>query len=258
MSDVPRYSFRGLHIDLARQWFEPEVVERLIDSAAWRKLSHLHVHLTDDEAWRIPVAAFPELAAVAGVRGHGLPLPPMLGGGPGAVGRAYTGDEIARWVARSDELGVVLVPEIDLPAHVHAALTAMPRLRDPNDTSCARSVQFFTDNVLVPGHPETMHFVERLVDTIAELFPSSPAIHIGGDEVPHGAWSGSPVVADFMRARASVEHEGSRSRVPPRRRTHDSGGAPAGESRPGRKQPSPAASRQGRLRRRLAYGGGQS
>jgi hexosaminidase len=199
--DVPRYSFRGLHIDLARQWFEPEVVERLIDAAAWRKLSHLHLHLTDDEAWRIPVEAYPELAAVAGMRGHGLPLPPMLGGGPGPVGRAYARGEIARWVARSDELGVVLVPEIDLPAHVHAALTAIPRLRDPNDTSSARSVQFFSDNVLVPGHPDTMQFVERLVDTIAELFPGSPTIHIGGDEVPPGAWSGSPIVAEFMRAR---------------------------------------------------------
>jgi len=200
VADAPRYAFRGLHVDLARQWFEPEVVERLIDLAAWRKLSHLHLHLTDDEAWRVPVAAFPDLA-VAGVRGHGLPLPPMLGGGAEPAGRAYTPDEIAVWVARADALGVVLVPEVDLPAHVHAALTALPHLRDPDDASRAISVQYYTDNVLVPGHSETMPFVEAVVDALAALFPSSPWIHIGGDEVPHGAWSGSPIVAAFMRER---------------------------------------------------------
>jgi hexosaminidase len=197
VADAPRYVFRGLHVDLARQWFEPEVVECLIDVAAWRKLSHLHLHLTDDEAWRVPVAAFPELA-VAGVRGHGLPMPPMLGGGAEPAGRAYTPDEIAAWVARADTLGIVLVPEVDLPAHVHAALTALPHLRDPDDASRAVSVQYYTDNVLVPGHSETMPFVEAVVDALAALFPSSPWIHIGGDEVPHGAWSGSPIVAAFM------------------------------------------------------------
>lgn len=199
--DAPRYAFRGLHIDLARQWFEPEVVERLIDAAAWRKLSHLHLHLTDDEAWRIPIAAYPELADIGASRGHGLPLPPMLGGGSEPVGRAYTPDEIARWVARADELGVVLVPEVDLPAHVHAALTAIPRLRDPDDSSGAVSVQYYVDNVLVPGHPQTMPFVEAVVDAIASLFPSSPYIHIGGDEVPHDAWRKSPIVDALKRAR---------------------------------------------------------
>jgi len=199
--DAPRYAFRGLHIDLARQWFDPQVVERLIDAAAWRKLSHLHLHLTDDEAWRLPVEQYPELATIAAVRGHGLPLPPMLGGGPDATGRAYTADEIARWVARADDLGVVLVPEVDLPAHVHAALTALPGLRDPGDTSGATSVQYYTDNVLVPGHPQTAPFVEAVIDAVAALFPSSPWIHIGGDEVPQGAWRGSPVVAEYLGAR---------------------------------------------------------
>ena len=95
VADAPRYAFRGLHIDLARQWFEPAVVDRLIDVAAWRKLSRLHLHLSDDEGWRLPVESLPELATEAAVRGHGLALPPMLGGGPEPSGRAYTRDEIA-------------------------------------------------------------------------------------------------------------------------------------------------------------------
>lgn len=195
VDDHPEYSWRGLHIDLARRWYEPDVVSWLIDVCAWRKLSRLHLHLTDDEAWRLPVAALPALGEIGGRRGHGLPIPPMVGDGAGPTGRAYTTDEIAGWVARADELGVVLVPEVDVPAHVHAALVAMPELRDPDERSQARSVQHFIDNVLVPGHPETAPFLEAVFDAVAELFPSSPWIHIGGDEVAAGAWSGSPIVA---------------------------------------------------------------
>ena len=197
VEDQPQYSWRGLHIDLARRWFEPATVERLIDVAAWRKLSRLHLHLTDDEAWRVPVDAHPELGEIGGTRGHGRALPPMLGDSAAASGRAYTPDEIARWVGRSDELGVTLVPEVDLPAHAHAALTAMPQLRDPHDGSRAESVQHFTNNVLVPGHPLLDGFLGDVVESVAALFPSSPWIHIGGDEVPQGAWEGSPIVAGY-------------------------------------------------------------
>lgn len=200
LDDAPRYPWRGLHVDLARRWWEPDIVEWLIDVCAWRKLSRLHLHLTDDEAWRFPVAALPALAEVGGRRGHGLPMPPMVGGGPEPYGRAYTPDEIDRWVARADALGVILVPEVDVPAHVHAALTAIPELRDPDDRSHAESVQHFVDNVLVPGHPATVPFLEAVFDALATAFPSSPWLHIGGDEVASGAWVGSPIVAALRAA----------------------------------------------------------
>ena len=182
--DRPRYAWRGVHLDVARQWFEPDVVERLIDDAAWRKLSRVHLHLTDDEAWRLPVAAYPALSEIGGRRGHGLPIPPLLGSGAAPTGRAYTNDEIARWVERADRLGVVLVPEIDLPGHLHAALTAMPELRDPDDTSEAESVQYFEDNVLVPGIAATHRFVDHVVDADPALYPKSPSIQVGCDDVP--------------------------------------------------------------------------
>ena len=196
----PAHAFRGLHLDLARQWFEPDVVLRVLDAAAERRLTHLHLHLTDDEAWRLPVAQYPALAEHGGTRGHGRRLPPMLGGGASPAGRAYTPAEIGRWVTHAAGLGIVLVPEVDLPAHNHAALTALPELRDPDDTSHARSVQFFTDNVLVPGLATTQRFLTAVVDTLAELFPHSPHLHIGGDEVPAGAWRGSPTVRALQAA----------------------------------------------------------
>ncbi len=199
VEDHPKYSWRGLHIDLARRWFEPDFVERLIDVAAWRKLSRLHLHLTDDEAWRLPIDGYPELTDFGATRGHGLPLPPMLGDQATGSGRAYTPGEIARWVNRSEELGVTLVPEVDLPAHAHAAITALPWLRDPDDRSTAMSVQYFTNNVLIPGHPRLDDFLDAVIDSVATLFPSSPWIHIGGDEVPEGAWHGSPIVTQYRQ-----------------------------------------------------------
>ena len=201
ISDEPRASFRAVHLDLARRWYEPDVVERLIDIAAWRKLNHVHLHLTDDEAWRFHVSAYPSLATDGATRGHGLPLPPMCGSGPAPYGRAYTDGEIAGWVERADRLGVTLVPEVDVPAHCHAALVAVPGLRDPNDTSTAVSVQGYPNNVLVPGLATTMPFLEAVFTTVAQLFPSSPVLHIGGDEVPAGAWAGSPAARAYATER---------------------------------------------------------
>ncbi len=201
IDDAPTLPFRGVHLDLARRWYEPDVVLRLIDLAAWRKLNRVHLHLTDDEAWRFDVPAFPELATVGGTHGHGLPIGPLCASGAAPYGRAYTNAEIASWVQRADELGVVLVPEVDVPGHCHAALTALPSLRDPDDASTASSVQGYPRNVLIPGHPGTMEFLDAVFTTLAQRFPSSPVFHIGGDEVPAGAWDGSPIVASFAAER---------------------------------------------------------
>lgn len=198
IADAPQHGHRGLSVDLARRWFEPEVVERLIDLAAWRKLSHLQLHLTDDEAWRVPVDAYPALAEVGGVRGHGLAIGPLCGSGAAPYGRAYTPAEIRRWVERADRLAVALVPEIDIPAHCHAALVAVPELRDPNDRSRVLSVQGFHNNVLVPG-PATTQFLHEVFGSLAHLFPHSSVLHVGGDEVPSGAWTQSPHAAVFGR-----------------------------------------------------------
>lgn len=196
--DAPQYSHRGLSIDLARRWFEPDVVERLIDLAAWRKLSHLQLHLTDDEAWRVPVDAYPALGEVGGVRGHGLAIGPLCGSGSEPYGRAYTRSEIRRWVERARDLGIELVPEIDIPGHCHAAIIAVPDLKDPEDRSHAASVQGFRDNVLVPG-PETTRFLHEVFGTLSDLFPASSVLHVGGDEVPANAWVRSPRAAAYGR-----------------------------------------------------------
>jgi hexosaminidase len=198
--DGPTYDWRGIHVDLARQFFPASDVERLIDLAAWRKLDRLHLHLTDDEAWRVPIEGYPELTSVGAWRGHGLPIPPLLGSPAATFGGSYTVDEIRLWVERARELGVVIVPEVDLPGHCYAALAAVPSLRDPDDTTGAQSIQRFVDNSLCPGLPTTMPFVEAVFGTLATLF-DSPWLHIGGDEVAPGAWARSPVAAQFAGTR---------------------------------------------------------
>ncbi|HEU4840462.1 MAG TPA: family 20 glycosylhydrolase, partial [Ilumatobacteraceae bacterium] len=166
-------------------------VEWLVDVAAWHGLNRLHLHLTDDEAWRFPVPGYERLTAVGAWRGHGLAVPALLGSGAAPYGGAYTREDIARWHDRADAAGIVIVPEVDLPGHCFAALAAVPALVDPDDTSGAVSVQHFVDNVLNPGIAATWPFLEAVFAAVADAFPS-PWLHLGGDEVPRGAWSGSP------------------------------------------------------------------
>jgi hexosaminidase len=197
---VPVHGWRGLHVDLARQFIPAVDVGWLIDRAAWSRLNRVHLHLTDDEGWRFPVGGYPALAEVGAWRGHGLAIPPLLGSGPEPYGGAYTAGDIHGWVARARALGIEIVPEVDLPGHCFAALAAVPELRDPADSSGAASVQHFVDNVLVPGLPSTGPFLTAVFGALADLFPG-PWLHLGGDEVPPGAWAGSPAAAAFARER---------------------------------------------------------
>jgi hexosaminidase len=196
----PRYGWRGLHIDLARQFLNGADVGLLIELAGWHRLNRLHLHLTDDEGWRLPIAGYPAVTAVGGWRGHGLAIPPLLGTGAAPSGGSYTAEEIASWVHRANELGIELIPEVDVPGHCFAALAAVPELRDPDDASGAISVQHFVDNVLNPGMPATMPFLDAVLGEVADLFPGR-WIHLGGDEVALGAWSRSPAAARYATAR---------------------------------------------------------
>ena len=192
----------------------------------------------------MPIDGYPDLTTVGAWRGHGLPIPPLLGSPAAATGGATRATRSPAGSARR-ELGIVVVPEVDLPGHCFAALTAVPALRDPDDTTGAVSVQRFVDNVLYPGVPATRPFVEAVFGTLADLFPS-PWLHVGGDEVPD-AWSGSPVAAEYARARTG-RIDRHRRRVHGRR---DRVGttAPAATSACGRRPPSTAPPAGRRLRR---------
>ncbi len=224
IDDGPRFAYRGLHLDVARNFQTPETVRRLIDLAAFYKLNRLHLHLADDEGWRLEVPALPELTAVGGRRGHTLDeadrLLPSLGSGPTADhlpgSGFYTGEQFVEILRHARARHVQVVTEIDLPGHARAAIKAMEaraarlrdtdpeaadryRLLDPGDSSTYRSVQGWTGNVVDVCLPSTYRFIEVVVDEIVALYQRAGAplemVHIGGDEVPHGAWEGSPACA---------------------------------------------------------------
>ncbi|GAB5520050.1 MAG: family 20 glycosylhydrolase [Rhodothermales bacterium] len=222
ITDAPRFDYRGMHLDVGRHFHGPSTVKKLIDGMAFYKLNRLHFHLTDDEGWRLEIPGLPELTTVGARRGHTLDesdrLVPSFGSGPdpgvnagsGFYSRAAFVDLLRYATARHIEV----IPEIDMPGHARAAIVAMEarhkrlseagdtegaeqyRLTTPGDASEYRSVQGWTDNVVDVCRPSTYAFLEKVTDEIMAMYAEAEApltmIHTGGDEVPAGAWSGSP------------------------------------------------------------------
>jgi hexosaminidase len=191
IGDAPALGWRGTHLDVARQFYGTAQIKRFLKILAWNKLNRFHWHLSDDEAWRVEIDAYPELTGIGAWRGHGRPVPALLGSGPQASGGYYTKAAVREIVALAGRLGIEVVPEIDVPGHCYAMLQAMPELRDPDEAGSYFSVQGFPNNCLNPAREETYRVLETIFDELIELFPSK-IIHVGADEVPLGAWSGSP------------------------------------------------------------------
>lgn len=191
ITDIPRFAWRGLHLDVARTYYPPEEIKAIMDVQAWLKLNVLHLHLTDDEAWRIEVPDYPALAEVAAWRGHALPIPPLLGSGPKAYGGTYSANTIKAIEAYATELAVTVVPEVDIPGHAHAAFTAIPDLREPEDIDGYHSIQGFFGNALNPSQKQTYAFLNAVIGSVAAQF-TSPWVHVGGDEIADNTWMGSP------------------------------------------------------------------
>jgi hexosaminidase len=173
-------------------------VLRLIDILAWYKMNVFHWHLTDDEAWRFEVRAYPQLTTVGVMRGPDEPMLPQLGNAAEPVGGFYTQADVAAIIAHASELNVEVVPEVDIPGHSTAILAALPELVDGQEAPDSyRSVQGFPNNALNPAIEETYVFLGKVFDEMVELFPSK-LIHIGGDEVADNTWMASPLARKLM------------------------------------------------------------
>jgi hexosaminidase len=192
IEDAPEYDWRGTHLDVARQFYDITELHRLLAIMAWNKMNRFHLHLTEDEAWRWEVSAYPELVAQGAYRGHGLALPPLLGSGAEPYGGSYSKAELRALVTFATSLNIEIMPEIDVPGHCYAAVQALSWLRDPGENGEYRSTQGFPNNCLSPAVPRTAAFIDTLFQELMELFPGR-YIHVGGDEVPDDAWSSSPL-----------------------------------------------------------------
>ena len=198
IADAPAMGWRGLHLDVARQFYSSAEVKKLIALMAWNKLNRFHWHLSDDEAWRVEIDAYPSLTEIGAWRGHGLPVPALLGSQAGPTGGYYSKAAVREIVAQARSFGIETVPEIDIPGHCFAMLQALPELRDPQEVGSYYSVQIFPNNCLNPARAQTYAVVETILRELIELFPFK-TIHIGADEVPIGAWSGSPEAIAALR-----------------------------------------------------------
>jgi len=203
--DNPRFAWRGLMLDSARHFFPVDAVFRLLDLASLHKLNRFHWHLTDDQGWRIEIRQWPRLTAVGSIRKksqvHGLPL-----GGkkkrPDFIyddephGGFYSQQDVRKIVSHARDLGITVVPEIDLPGHMQAAIAAYPQLG--NGTAVEVSSTWGISRHILNVEPETVRFLENVLEEVLELFPG-PWIHLGGDEVTTDEWEKSPFAVDKAR-----------------------------------------------------------
>ena len=205
ITDSPRFSYRGMHLDEARHFFGKEFVKKQLRMMASLKLNRFHWHLTDGAGWRIEIDRYPELTELAAWR----PIEgwqPWLDAGrpycrrddPNAYGGFYTKDDIREVVAYADSLHITVIPEIELPGHAVAALTSYPWLGCKGEGYEVRRRWGISKEVFCPGKETTFEFLQNVFAEVLELFPSE-FIHIGGDECPKDSWKQCPLCQERIR-----------------------------------------------------------
>ncbi len=211
IEDAPRFGYRGALLDVARHFFTKNELKRFIDDIALHKINRLQLHLTDDQGWRIEIKKYPRLTEVGGWRKSiGFNLDPKSSsayGPDGRYGGFYTPADMGEIIDFAQRRHITIVPEIEMPGHASAALTAYP------DLSCSGG-PYSTDmsagvfaGVYCAGKEETFEFIAGVLQEIAQLFPG-PYIHIGGDEVNKENWHKCPRCQERMRAEnLNTEHE---------------------------------------------------
>ena len=197
--DRPRFTYRGLHLDVGRHFFEPEFIKRYIDLLSRHKLNVFHWHLTEDQGWRLEVERYPLLTEIGAWRREtiaGKNFSPYVGDGT-PHGGYYTKDQVREIVEYAAERYVTVIPEIEMPGHSVAALAAYPELACTDGPFEVSTVWGVKEDIYCP-HERTFEFLEGVLTEVFEVFPS-PYIHIGGDEAPKRRWEESPDAQRVIR-----------------------------------------------------------
>ena len=202
IEDLPRFAWRGVHLDVARHFMPKEFVKKLIDLAALHKLNRFHWHLTDDQGWRLEIKQYPRLTQVGAWRPQTIIGRPdrdstkwRFDGQP--HGGFYTQDDVREIVAYARARFVTIVPEIEMPGHSQAAIAAYPELGNRGDTLPVWMGWGVDENILNPGDA-TVRFYQNVLTEVMALFPGR-WIHIGGDEAPKTQWKASPLAQTRIR-----------------------------------------------------------
>ena len=191
VNDYPRFAYRGAHFDVSRHFFTADSVKRFIDMLALHNINRLHWHLTDDQGWRIEIKKHPKLTEIGSKRSG-----TVIGHNSGEYdntpyGGFYTQEEAKDIVKYAQERHITVVPEIDMPGHMQAALTVYPELGCTGGPYEVWKQWGISDDVLCAGNDKTLEFIDDVLGEIVEIFPSE-YIHVGGDECPKVRWEKCP------------------------------------------------------------------
>jgi len=242
--DEPRFEYRGLLLDVVRNFQTKESVLRLLDMMSFYKLNKFHFHICDDEGWRLAIEGLPELTDVGSKRGHSSDesamINPAYGSGPHAIDNTpgtghYSKQDFVEILMYAKERHIEVIPELDFPGHARAAIISMKArqknllaqgkkeeanqyiLHDPQDLSTYTSIQLYNDNVVCVAQESTYDFLGKVVDEVVAMYQEAGLtiknVHIGGDEVPHptkndpnnAVWAKSPKCIALLNKETKYE-----------------------------------------------------
>lgn len=188
IEDYPRFGYRGVMLDVARTFVPKDGLLRFIDNISFHKINKLHLHLTDDEGWRVEIKSCPELAGTGGFRGGDSPIRPVYGAWDAKYGGYYTQFDIMEIVAYAAVRNVEIIPEIELPGHSRAAAIACPEILCGYTPDLENTAGYDRRNVWCVAKEENYEMLDRIIGEMAKMFPSEH-IHLGGDEVDAAQWN---------------------------------------------------------------------
>ena len=182
IEDAPRFGYRGFHLDPCRHFITVENVKKQLDLMSMFKVNTMHFHLTEDQGWRIEIKKYPKLTTIGSIRTEG---------DGSSYGGYYTQEQIKEIVDYAAKRYITVIPEIDLPGHMMAAIAAYPNLSCKGEKWSPRTVWGIEDLVMCAGKEDMFNFLGDIFDEIVPLFPGK-YFHIGGDECPKTSWKNCP------------------------------------------------------------------
>jgi len=212
ISDYPRFAYRGMHLDVGRHFFDVDYIKTYIDLIALHKMNRFHWHLTEDQGWRIEIKKYPKLTSIGAYRDQTImgrwssraKRNPSFDKVP--YGGYYTQDEVKEVVAYAAQRHITIIPEIEMPGHARAAITAYPELGNFGEQYEVAQTWGVFPQIFAPSET-TFTFLEDVLTEIMDLFPSE-YIHIGGDEAPKAQWENSDFAQNLIKEKGlKDEHE---------------------------------------------------
>jgi N-acetyl-beta-hexosaminidase/alpha-L-fucosidase len=207
IEDYPRFGYRGLHLDVGRHFYPVDFVKKYIDYIALHKMNYFHWHLTEDQGWRIEIKKYPRLTEAGSCRSGTI-----IGHAPGTGDDStehcgyYTQEEIKEVIKYAAARYITIIPEIELPGHSSAALTAYPSLGCTGGPYHVQHGWGVFKDVFCAGNDSVFNFLQDVLDEVIALFPA-PYIHIGGDECPKDSWKTCPKCQQRMRTLGLKDEE---------------------------------------------------